>query len=265
MNDYHYQADKLYFKHKITENQVRGFYTTHIHNSYELIYFLDGDATHVIEDKKYKLKKGDLIIIRPLKHHFIQIDSTSRYERYNILFDSQKHGIDSVGLLPDEVEIINIKGNEIAEDIFRKCALYHKNCSEEDFLKLLTNLLWELFYSFHIFPQSLSQKSNSVSPIISKAVQYINENLFTIRNIKQLSDILFVSESYLFRLFKKELHQTPKQYICEKRLLMAQKMIASGEKPSKVFHLCGFIDYTTFYRNYTRLFGYPPNQTKILD
>ena len=81
-------------------------------------------------------------------------------------------------------------------------------------------------------------------------------------DIGEIANHLFVSESYLFRLFKRELHQTPKKYIREKRLLMAQKMLSEGEKPSRVSECCGFSDYTTFYRNYTAFFGRSPRDIR---
>ena len=262
VNDYIYQTDRPLFRYKVSENLPRDTYSMHTHNAYELIYFLDGDATHVIEDRKYKLKPGDLILIRPFQYHFIQIDSTSRYERYDILFDSERHGVESVALLPEGVEIINIEGDSVAKDIFRRCDLYRSNCSDEIFLSILTHLLSELFYHLHVFPQVPVQERSTISPIISKALQYINENLFSLRDVGEIAEHLFVSESYLFRLFKKELHQTPKQYIGEKRLLMAQKMRSSGMRPSKVYLTCGFTDYTTFYRNYKSFFGHAPNRTE---
>jgi AraC-like DNA-binding protein len=90
-------------------------------------------------------------------------------------------------------------------------------------------------------------------------LRYINENLCTLSGVEEVANHLFISESYLFRMFKNELHQTPKKYILEKRLLMAQKKILSGEKPSDVSVECGFGDYTVFYRNYLSRFGHAPS------
>ncbi len=259
-NNYIFQSERPFYKHEVSEILPRDAYSMHVHNAYELIWFLDGDATHVIEDRKYKLKKGDLILIRPFQYHFIQIDAPSRYERYNILFDAESHKVEGVELIPDSVEVISLEGHSIAEDIFRKCDLYHQSCSEEIFAKLLSHLLSELFYHIHLFPYPSSIERASLSPLISKSLQYINENLCAIVDMKEISNQLFVSESYLFRLFKKELHQSPKKYIREKRLLLARKMLSSGEKPGAVCEKCGFSDYTTFYRNYTALFGHPPSE-----
>lgn len=263
INDYILTTDKIFFKHEISENLPCDTYSMHTHNVYELIYFLDGDATHVIEDRKYKLKKGDLILIRPFKYHFIQIDTTTRYERYNILFDPEKHGVESANRIVEDIEVINILGNTILEELFRKCDLYYQNSDRDIFENILSHLLSELFYHITLFPHPFYKETATLSPLISKALKYINENLCTITDTQEIADYIFVSQTYLFRIFQKELHQTPKKYIMEKRLLLAQKMLSDGEKSTSVCNNCGFGDYTTFYRNYIAFFGYSPSETIV--
>ena len=263
INDYIFDTDTVFYKHDISKKPPCNAYSMHTHNTFELIYFVSGDATHVIEDKKYKLKPGDLILIRPLRYHFIQIDSPADYERYDILFDAEKHSIEGTDLISDDLEVINIAGNTIAEEIFNKIDLYNKKCDSRTFEKLLSHLISELFYNIHIFPQFSPEESTSLSPTISHALKYINDNLYTISGIEEIAKHLFVSESYLFRLFKSELHQTPKKYILHKRLLMAKKLITAGEKPTLVCTKCGFYDYTSFYRNYVSFFGYPPSNKAL--
>lgn len=260
MDDYVFQTDRLLFRHKVSTNLPCDAYSMHTHSAYELIYFLGGNATHVIEDRKYKLKKGDLILIRPFRYHFIQIDAPADYERYNILFDIEKHHVESALLIPEDIEVINLADNAIADDLFRKCDFYSRNSDPDTFEKILSHLLSELFYNITLFPLPFSDGSSSLSPLISKALRYINKNLSTITGIDEVANYLFISESYLFRLFKKELHQTPKKYLLEKRLLLAQKMISSGEKPTIVCERCGFSDYSTFYRNYNIFFGHAPSE-----
>ena len=259
MDGYIRETDSMFFKHERSENLPCNTYSMHTHSVYELLYFIDGDATYVIEDRKYKLKKGDLILIRPMHFHFIQIDSPTNYERYDILFNSEKHRIESVALMPEGYEVINIASNPVAEDIFKRCDLYRESCDDKTFSQILPHLLSELFYNISIFHGAPKGDYATLSPIISAALTYINDNLSTLRSIGEIARKLFVTESYLFRLFKKELHQTPKKYLTEKRLLLAERMISSGEKPITVSELCGFHDYTTFYRNYTARFGRPPS------
>jgi AraC-like DNA-binding protein len=261
VNQYIQTVDRVFFKHEISEDLPCDAYSMHTHNAYELIYFLDGDASHVIEDRKYKLKKGDLILIRPMSYHFIQIEGQARYERYDILFDPKAHGVEGVELLPEGLEVVSLAGNLLAEDVFRRCDLYRQGCSEEDFTRLLPHLLTELFYSLRVFGESSPTSEGArLSPVISEFLRYVNENLCSPIDIGRVADSLYVSESYLFRLFKRELHQTPRKYVREKRLMMARRMLSEGERPTAVCTRCGFSDYTTFYRNYVAFFGYPPSE-----
>ena len=260
LHNYVSESERLIFRHRITKNIPCDAYSMHTHNTYELIYFLDGDATHVIEDRKYKLKKGDLILIRPFHYHFIQIDSQTDYERYDILFDAERHGVEGLSLLPEGMEVISLVGNTVAEDIFQRCDLYRKKCDPQTFERILPHLLSELFYNISLFPQSQSEEVSTVSPTVSEVLRYINEHLSEPFSMREIAARLFVSESYLFRLFKRELHQTPKRYVMEKRLLMAQKMISSGLRPTEVCEACGFGDYSSFYRNYAAFFGHSPSE-----
>ena len=254
-------TDRVFFKHEISEDLPCDAYSMHTHNAYELIYFLDGDASHVIEDRKYKLKKGDLILIRPLSYHFIQIEGQARYERYDFLFDPSAHGVEGVDLLPDTLEVVNLEGNPVAKDIFRRCDIYRQNCTDEVFSVILPHLLSELFCNLHAFlSANHAIEGAKLSPLISEFIGFVNLHLGSPIDIGQVAADLFVSESYLFRLFKKELHQTPQKYIREKRLMMARKMLFEGERPTTVCMRCGFSDYTTFYRNYVAFFGCSPSK-----
>jgi len=262
MDDVIRNTDRIFYKHEISENLFKNTYSMHTHNTYECIFFIEGDAAHVIEDRKYELSPGDLILIRPFQYHLIQINSPTRYERYDILFDAKKHGVESVLALPEEAEVLHLAGNGIVEDLFHKCDLYRKSSDPETFEKILSHLLSELFYLIPLLPKQVSQNRETLSPLISKALRYMNEHLCTLSGIREIADALFVSESYLFRLFQKELHQTPKKYVLEKRLLLAQQMLQAKKRPSDVSEACGFSDYSSFYRNYRSFFGIAPSQNQ---
>lgn len=260
LKDYSYEGKNLYFKHEISHSIKKDAYSMHSHNMYELLYFVSGDATHVIEDRKYKLKHGDLVIIRPSKYHYIQIDSTCDYERYDVLFSAKGKHIDNADLLNAIPEIINLEEYSIATDIIKKTDFYFKHFSGEDFEKILTLLLKELFFLLSVTPATERTDAPKVtSPTISKALTYINDNLTELSGIDEVARSCFVSESYLFRLFKKELKETPAKYVNAKRLLLAERLMSEGQSPTEVYEKCGFDDYTTFYRNYRTFFGHSPS------
>lgn len=250
---------KLIYNHTIHHNAQLKF-ATHCHNSYEIIFFIKGNANYLIEDRKYILKKYDLIITKPTQYHNVEIVSNDDYERYDILIENCKVIEEMLDGLDKQCEVINCSNMPTIIDNFKKMDEYEKKFAQEDFTELLYLLLVEIMYNIKIYDANPSQDYNLASPLIQKALAYINENLFTIQNVSDVSDYLFVAKNYFFKLFKEQMKVPPKKYINNKRLLQAQRMIANGEKPTGVFDKCGFSNYVSFYKRYVDFFGYPPSQ-----
>ena len=59
-NEFIYQTNNFLLVHNYTESAAD--IDTHIHNCYELYYYISGDLTYHIEGQSYKLKKNDMII-----------------------------------------------------------------------------------------------------------------------------------------------------------------------------------------------------------
>lgn len=231
----------------------------HCHNRFELLYISSGQMSHVVEDRKYTVCGGDLVLVRPSTYHYLEQLTAETYDRYNILFDPEQIGV-NVGSLPEDTEVISLLNNPIAIGLFQKIDFYRNGLSPEDFSAFLAMLLRELFLNLRIFSNPHHREKTMISPILTRALDYINENLFTITDVEQIAQALYISPSYLFYLFRTALHQTPKKYITDKRLLAAQQQIRGGDKPTEVYQVCGFRDYTTFFRSYTAYFGHTPSQ-----
>ena len=251
----------LQYDHSKAQRINKGKFSLHAHNQYEMILFLKGNASHVVEDRKYKLSKNDLIVIKPSTYHFIQIDQDCDYERFDVIFtenSSKKHIFDRV---LDKLEIVNISSNPIALEIFSKLDFYHQKLSEKEFHEVACLLIKELFYNLSLFNDKVKHPT-TLSPILSQALNYINDNLTTIKDISEISSSVFVTPSYLFRMFKNELKTSPKQYILEKRLLLAQNLILMGKSATATCEQSGFNDYSNFYKNYVKYFGRSPSSEK---
>lgn len=253
------KRNRFIFRHGRIAQPIKDMIPLHIHNSFELLYIVSADATYGVEDRRYKLKKDDLIIIRPNIYHYIQIDSPQEYERYNILFDAALLG--NIDFLPEELDVVNCRHIPYLGELFQKMEYYYEMLGGDSFGELLPLLLQELVYNLSI--SGTGSKKNqyaTVHPIVSGALRQINEGLFQPIKISEIAEAQYVTESYLHRLFQQELKTTPKKYIAEKRLLAAQMLLLQGMKPTKVYQECGFLDYSAFYRSYCRYFGYPPSQ-----
>lgn len=238
-------------------------FPAHSHNAYELIFFIQGNVTYLIENRKYELHKYDLVITRPAEHHYIRLNSDADYERYDLLI-AQHHPLAKLlRSVPPELEVINCQNSNVIIENFKRIKSYREIFPQEIFLELLNALLTELLYNLQIMDSAPFVSPQSVSPLITRALTYISDHLFTIRNISEISDDLFIAQNYFFRLFKDTLKISPKKYITNKRLLHAQNLIANGEKPTVVYMQCGFSNYVSFYKRYINFFGYPPSAEHV--
>lgn len=244
-------------------NEQTNTFVMHTHDTYELIYFEKGQATYVIENRKYKLKKNDLIFIRPMKYHYVEVKPNSEYSRINIAFSSSFVGKNLCETIPPQIEVINCPPQSIVANIINRMEYYSKNLDETSFSDILSALLKEMLYCIQMISKEESVKIPSqVSNILTEAIDYINENLFTIKEIKEVSSKFFISEQYFYHLFRTQLKISPKKYLNIKRLMHAQKMIQQGYKPIEVYSKCGFESYVGFYKQYIKTFGYSPSHEK---
>lgn len=257
--EYHEISGNFYFKHQITKKPSCGALAKHSHNMCELLYFVGGDASCVIEDKRYRLSPGDLLCIRPSKYHFIQIESEADYERYDALFDEDELEEGERARLLALPDVLHISRNADATDIFRRLDVYRAKLDREAFAQMSRLLLRELIYALSVEHGQTPTDFAVINPMLSSALEYINEHLFELHSVGEIASALFITESYLFKLFRTELKQSPKRYVNDKKLLAAQQMILAGESPTKACEACGFGDYVSFYRGYRRLFGRSPS------
>ena len=228
------------------------------HNEFELLLFVRGDVTYVIEDRRYKLRRHDLVIIHPSRYHYLQIDGDADYERYNLSFPVEWLAGTPLEGLSEETEVVSCERYERIVGLFEKLDDY-VGYGEEAFTELLSSMIRELFYNLLHQTKKTAAPTARVSPLVSSALRYINENLYTLESVEEISSSLYGTEIYFFRAFKKEMKISPMRYVTNKRLLAAQKRIDAGERPTDVYLQCGFNTYTAFYKRYVEFFGLPPS------
>ena len=230
----------------------------HSHDVCELIFLKKGDVSYINDGKTYKLKKNSLVFSRPSELHAIVIDSLCDYDRYDILFDENIMPKSLIAKFADETNVVDFEGNNIVKDIFKKMEFYCENFEGEELDAILCSLVHEVCCNLALKQgKTISSSGNAV---VDRAIEYIDENLTTIETIAQICDELYIAKSHLHHLFKKHLNISPKQYLMSKRLILAQREIYSGRKPTEVYSHFGFNDYSAFYRDFKKFFGYSPSE-----
>ncbi len=274
---YEYRNTGIYFHHSRDEVPLPEKFKMHAHEMMEIFCFISGNAQFLVEGNAYSLSAGDIMIMRPAETHMMQIQSDVPYERVAIHF-SQAY-IERI--CPGSSERLRAfadrgigEGNlyrpkDFLSDHVKSCLLsMAKNCpllnDPERYLFVnLLSVLEEIDMSFDV-KSTLSKPSEPLDSeeLSRKLVDYINRNLYKELSVKQLSEIFFISTAQLNRIFKRSTGSSVWEYILVKRLLEARRRIKSGEPASKVCYLCGFGDYSAFYRAYKSKFGASPKTDK---
>lgn len=254
------------YTHNAYEQPAEKGFFRHAHSLYEIIYFINVDADYVIENRKYAVKKGDIILIKPRDYHYLSLRSTSPYERINIGFE--KWFLPPCPVLDKlfkKVELLRVSDTSFFDEWYKRMDKYIQTFSEDEALSLASILTTELIYLLSsINPLESVDAENRISPLVSKALSIIGDLPSPEITVESLSEQLFVSKSFFQHVFKKEMGISPKRFVQNKRLLSAQRQLRKGEKPTQVSENVGYHDYSTFYRAYLKLFGESPEQTSIL-
>lgn len=235
----------------------------HTHEVCELLFLKKGNPGYFVEGKNYKLGKNCLVISRAGDRHKIYFDEPSPYSRYNILFDEKNIPFDLFTKIPSKLDIINFDGNTIVSDLFKRADYYFDHFEGEKLGKLLVGITEELFYNISIAIDENAVadcESASSNPVIAAALAFIDENLTSNLSIDTICEQLYITKSHLHHLFTNHLQISPKKYILSKRLNLAKRSIRAGLKPIEACMQSGFSDYSTFYRDYKKIFGHSPSR-----
>ena len=56
-----FSSNKIVYNHEITKNPDKNMFSTHFHEFIEVIYFISGNASYIVDGKKYKLRPNDIV------------------------------------------------------------------------------------------------------------------------------------------------------------------------------------------------------------
>ncbi len=257
IKDTNYRFDHLKI---LNENPAKHF--SHTHDIIELLYLVKAEGYYFAEDQQYKLRSGTLIITPPSTYHRLSLSDYKIYERYNFCFNQNFIDAMDVNKIFEKIKVIHCSEQSNISQIFKRADYYHQNLTRKEFRDLSQHLAKEIFYNLVIYGNSHDADPGSVSPILSEAIEYINNNLYTIKNVSEVSNHVHVTDCYLFEIFRKHLKTSPKKYINTKRLHAAKNELLLGVKPIDVYLKVGFNNYTTFYKSFYNFFNCAPSEAK---
>lgn len=229
---------------------------SHCHAQFEMIAVVQGDINVMLEGKSWRLTEDQTAIIPPLSYHAITANEKGSYRRVTVLFDLE--AIPAV--LRDK---FTKNGGDIAI-LSSPCAKKLKElCQKNDplfYAPLAQSLMTELFYET-VTESKVPMRTDS-DDFLQKSIQYIDLHLHEKILLDELAKHTSRSKSSFCHLFEEKMNISPKQYILQKKLALASKLIAEGTPPTLAAMRVGYENYSNFYRIYLKHFGKSPTKKK---
>ncbi len=268
-----YKEPGLTFLHTVDHRPKQSDFDLHAHDKYEIYYFLGGGGTYLVEGNEYRLRPGCLVLMRDSETHKLLVDPTKPYERMTIhVSPDVLASIDPDGVLR-RVFLDRPLGQKNYYDhtVFSSEFVFHNFKNMEAFgddpvvtraaiLSGVQAILFELYRSFRRWQNEPVPPRRELS---GEMIDYINRHLYEIESLEQITRQFFISKSQSNRIFKQATGTTIWEYITLKRLISARNLIRGGQTALEASSICGFQDYSAFYRAYKKRFSVSPGEDRF--
>lgn len=229
------------------------------HREVELHYIKEGKASYFLNNKNHLLQKRSLFIIRPLEIHCFNSCPDSYLEKCIITFFGSflKDNLKNTLFLPDVPCHVYLSEDDATnvEIIINRC-LQEQNKREIYWTDIIRENLIELMFLIKRAGKRVTSPRRE-NPIINHLVDYLERNYSQSLNISILAKMYGFSNNYLSILFKKHTGLGIKQYILQRRVLEAKKLLETspGLKSGAVADTVGFSNHLLFYRAFKKITG----------
>ena len=260
--DFEVRYQDLTFKHTYSEKPdlSEERFKEHFHTTYEFLYFVRGNADYMVEHRLYNIKPGSLLIAKPGEYHNIVFRSDEPYERYVLRFPA-------VSIYPyvrSQLEKTNtvyyIEGTLLADaflDMDKHITSVHKDLQVALCYGVL-NVITAHLISSH----DLIRHADYVNEDARRVVKYIEEHLPEIHSAEEIARALHMSKSSLYKIFSQQFKTPVMTYIRTQKCMLARDLIHDGMSATEAAEKLGFAHYSSFYRDYTHVFGAAPTENR---
>jgi len=251
----------------------------HFHDSYEIFYLLSGTRNYFINDRTYKVEKGDLVLINRRNLHKTTYGGSLMHERILIIFDEPF--IQDVSRLSADIDLlqafhqnINIIKLAKAEQSLVERYLFNiiqeakaKDAGHEAHVRLTMGefLIFIARKTIHT-QQASSAAHNPMNGKMQEIVRYLNAHYMENITMGNTAENFYISAFHLSRTFKKATGFTFIEYLNSLRIREAQRQLKeSRASVSAIAAQVGYESQTHFGRVFKRITGLSPLQYRNMN
>ena len=242
----------------------------HSHTFYELLYCInDCGAEYLVGADRYRLQKGDIVVVPPgISHRPLLPDTmTEPYERY-VLWISQDF-VDTYTTVfgmekkPSYGTLLRTGDTkwELLGGYFRRGVWEAENQKPGWQAAVVGNTITLLT----LMGRSIQERTASVlkaekPDLLNEVLAYVENHLSEKITLEETARHFYVSVSTITQLFRQKMGTSFYRCVTQQRLISAKALINEGKSLESASREVGFADYSSFYRAFKKEYGITPRQ-----
>ncbi|WP_436854400.1 AraC family transcriptional regulator [Staphylococcus caeli] len=261
----------IVLKTKLNE-MTMGYIPIHWHRALQFVFVIKGQLKIIIGNKEKLLDKGDGIFINSdIVHEIQEIEQFSEFYCWNIGIPEvtnymEYKYINQIVQQAQDVPYIylsqwNVYHNRLLNIVETVGKIYNEKEQyfELDIMMHFYHTLKCLLYIMDHEPNDFTYKFDGR---IKQVMLYIQQHFSEKVTLKHLSQLIYLSEAETIKLFKKNVKQTPFEYLTKYRLEQSMYMLKRDEQYTitEIGMACGFSTTSYFIKVFKEAYQMTPKQ-----
>ncbi|MFP4017245.1 MAG: helix-turn-helix domain-containing protein [Halanaerobiales bacterium] len=251
----------------------------HYHEGYEIYYLLEGERYYFIEDRTYRVRKGNLVLInKNILHRTIDTENPD-HERILIEFhenflkpyskETKDISLYSIFKQKQFVYTLNVEEQLWLENHLFKM-IKEKKSKNKGYVSYIRLLLIELLIYFNrqlkIDSISIVEYPDPTHEKMAEIASFISKNYNSDLSLKNVASLFNYSSTYLSRTFKQVTGFSFVEYKNNIRIKEARKLLQQTDlNISDISSMVGYNNLTHFGRIFKEITNYSPlNYRKLM-
>jgi AraC family transcriptional regulator of arabinose operon len=229
--------------------------------NYILHYILEGKGRYYVEDTQHELQAGQGFLIEPEVQTFYQADQEEPWTYLWVGFGGShaKEYLKDIGVNSRQLIFRCGHAEELKQIVI---TMLKNNTSSTKNQFLLESLLYSFFsilaQDIDVIPPTSANEENTY---IHKAIEYIHNNYSNNIKVADIADYVCIDRSYLYRLFRQNMDQSPQDYLTNYRITRAAELLSLTDLPvGGVALSCGYRDPLVFGKAFKQKCGLTPSK-----
>lgn len=262
-----------FYTYRYNSEGAGNLYAPHWHDETEVTIAV-GSGFIKVENQILPYNKGDIIILNSQLVHSLDTYEASYFT--TLLFDmSLLEGIKDIRFTDNTLRSLtnqqtifqNIikptdKGYNEIRRTFEILYCIETEKSEPNQLLVLSNIYAFLYYmrKYGYIIENTTYGKSKEFIYIKSAIKFMEDNYSRPLSVSEICESICLSEGYFMRIFKKQFHTSPLQYLNDLRLFHASILLKHGENVTEAGQACGFDNTSYFIKLFKKRYGVTPKE-----